>query len=200
MSGNKVKLLRDKLKKAGVMRAKEITSLGITRAYLTKLVNDGAIERVGHGLYSLPETEPIGHIDLIEAIKRVPHGVICLLSALEFHEIGTQSPYRIWMAIEKRWHPKVKEIPLKIVYLSGKAFSSGIEVHNVEGTQVRVYNVAKTIADCFRFRNKIGLEVAIEALRDALNHRKAVVDDVWKYAKICRVKSVIRPYLEAVVK
>jgi predicted transcriptional regulator of viral defense system len=130
--------------------------------------------------------------------KRVPGAVICLLSALAFHEITTQNPPAIWIALPKgARRPTFTSPSLRIVRLSGPSLTEGTENHQVEGVTIRIYSAAKTVADCFKFRNKIGLDVAIEALKDCLRQKKADVNEIYRYAKICRVSNVIRPYMEA---
>ena len=137
---------------------------------------------------------------LAAAARRVPAGVVCLLSALRLHDLTTQAPFEVWMAIDhKARRPSVADLPLRIVRFSGQALATGIQERRVGGVIVRFYSAAKTVADCFKFRNKIGLDVALEALREYLRHRKGTVDDLWRSAKICRVENVIRPYLEALV-
>lgn len=139
------------------------------------------------------------NLTMAEASKRVPHGVVCLLSALRFHELTTQSPFEVWLAIgEKARLPKLDYPPLRTVRFSGDALAFGIEEHKAEGVDVRVYSPAKTVADCFKYRNKIGLDVAIEALRDCLRQRKATMDELWNAAKVCRMSKVMRPYLESI--
>lgn len=136
---------------------------------------------------------------LAEAAQRVPHGVVCLLSALRFHGVTTELPHDVWMAIERSARrPKSPDLSLRIVRFSGQALTSGVEDHTIEGVDVNVYNLAKTVADCFKYRNKIGLDVAIEALRESRQNRRATMDDLWTYAKVCRVAGVMRPYLEAI--
>lgn len=165
---------------------------------LQRLVERGVIEREGRGLYRLAGTEVSEHYCFIQAAKRVPKGVICLLSALRFHELTTQKPFEVWLAIERgARRPASDAPPLRVHSFSGAAFTAGIETHELEGVPVRVYSAAKTVADCFKYRNKIGIEVALEALRDTLRQRKATVDEIWRYAEICRVSRVIYPYLEA---
>ena len=138
------------------------------------------------------------HHTLAEACVRVPHGVVCLLSALRYHDLTTQAPFEVWLAVETdKWRPVVDYPPLRIVRFSGAAFTEGVEEHLVEGVTVRVYGVAKTIADCFKYRNKIGLDVALEALRDVRDRRLATNDALWRYAQVCRVANVMLPYLEA---
>jgi predicted transcriptional regulator of viral defense system len=149
-------------------------------------------------LYIPADAPPTENRTLAEACKRVPRGVVCLLSALRFHELTTQLPFEVWLALDRRaWRPRVEGIPLRIVRFSGPALTTGIEEHQVEGVPVKVYSPAKTVADCFKYRYKIGLDVALEALRDCLRQRKATIDELWEAARVCRVTQVIRPYLEA---
>ncbi len=188
------------LRKKGLARSREIEAMGISREYLRKLHEQGVVRRLGHGLYSLAEFEPTEHRTMAEACKRVPHGIVCLLSALQFHDLTTQLPFEIWLAIDRKaWRPRESSIPLRIVRFSGPALEAGIEEHRIEGVKVRVYNVAKTVADCFKYRNKIGLDVALEALREGWRERRFTMDELWHYGKICRVANVMRPYLEALV-
>jgi len=182
----------------GVVRAGEFASKGIHPMTLSRLLEQGVVERDGRGLYRLAGAEVSENYSLIQVAKRVPKGVICLLSALRFHDLTTQKPFEVWMAIERGTRrPVVDAPPLRIHYFSGEAFTAGVEEHDVEGVTLRVYNPAKTVADCFKFRYKIGIDVALEALRDTLKERKATVDEIWHYAGICRVARVIYPYLEA---
>ncbi len=188
------------VKQLGIVRPRDMDEYGIHRKYIHMLYNQGVLNRIGRGLYTLSETEPSENRSIAEACKRMPSGVVCLLSALRFHDLTTQSPYEIWMAIDnKARSPRELGIPIRIARFSGKVLTSGIERHNIEGVTVRVYNPAKTVADCFKFRNKIGLDVALEALRDCHQSRKCTMDDLWKYAKICRVANIIKPYLESLV-
>ena len=182
----------------GVLRARELASEGLARIVLTRLVRAGRLERVGRGLYSLPDADVTEHHSLAEAQKRIPHGVVCLLSALRFHGMTTQAPFEVWLAIDrKKSKPRVEDLPLRIVRFSGDALTRGTLVHDVEGVRVRVTSPARTVADCFLYRSKIGLEVAIEALRDYRRLRKGTIDELWAAARFRRVRTVIRPYLEA---
>jgi predicted transcriptional regulator of viral defense system len=182
------------------MRSREIEGLGISREYLRTLLARGIVERVGRGLYRPPNGELTPYHSLAEASRRVPRGTVCLLSALRFHRVTTQAPFEVWMAVDRSaWHPRITDFPLRLVTFSGLALTEGIEDHQVEGVPVRVYSLAKTVADCFRFRNKIGLDVALEALRESLRAKRVTVDALWRFAKICRVANVMRPYLEAIV-
>lgn len=188
----------DLARKFGILRPRELDRYGIPRKYVYRLERDGKLQRVGRGLYVLPDAGPGENRSLAEAAKRVPSGVICLLSALRFHELTTQAPFEVWMAIgQKAWRPRVDYPPLRIVRFSGTALEEGIEKHVIEGVPVSVFSPAKTVADCFKYRNKIGLDVAIEALRECLRARRCSIDDLWHYAAVCRVRNVIRPYLEA---
>lgn len=182
----------------GVLRPRDLDTLGIPPIYLSRLVAQGLLMRVGRGLYMLPDASVTEHHTLVEAAKRVPQAAVCLLSALRFHELTTQLPFQVWLAIEnKAWPPRVTDLPLRFVRFSGAAFTTGVEAHTIEGVTVKVYTPAKTVADCFKYRHKIGLDVALEALRDGLHQHKFTVDDLWHYAKICRVSNVMKPYLEA---
>ncbi|KPL09156.1 transcriptional regulator [candidate division BRC1 bacterium SM23_51] len=183
----------------GVLRPRDLDRFGIPRVYLQRLCEQGLLRRVGRGLYLSADAELTEHHTLAEACKRAPHGVICLLSALRFHELTTQAPFEIWMAIDKKaWRPRADWPVMRFVRFSGAALTEGIEEHRIEGVTVKVYAPAKTVADCFKYRNKIGLDVALEALRDCLRQRKCSNDDLWRYAKICRVGNVMKPYVEAV--
>lgn len=180
--------------------ARDLAAAGIHRQVLSRLVESGEIERVVRGLYRLPEYPLTEHHGLAMASAAVPHGIVCLLSALQFHGIGTQLPSEVWMAIDRRARrPALKHPPLRVVRYTGAALTGGVESHRIEGQTVRVYNVAKTVADCFKYRNKIGLDVALEALREAWRTRRFTMDKLDRYAGICRVHRVMRPYLEALV-
>jgi predicted transcriptional regulator of viral defense system len=185
--------------KHGIVRPRDIEAIGLPREYLVRLHRQGKLNRPGRGIYTLPDANVTERHSYAEVAKRVPDAVICLLSALVFHEITTQNPASVWIALRKGARtPVVRSSSLRIVRLSGTSLIAGIENHWVEGVPVRVYSVAKTVADCFKFRNKIGLDVAIEALKDCLRQKKASVNEIYGYAIICRVSNVIRPYMEAV--
>jgi predicted transcriptional regulator of viral defense system len=185
-------------RQAGIVSAREVRELGIHSEYLRRLCADGRLVRVGRGLYVLPDAEVTPQHSLAMAAKAVPRGVICLLSALSFHSIGTQVPHEVWMAIDRRSaEPRVERPMVRIMRFSGKALTEGIQQHTVEGVGVNVYGPAKTVADCFKYRNKVGLDVALEALREVLRDRKCTLDGLWRFANVCRVGQVMRPYLEA---
>lgn len=167
---------------------------------LTRLVRQGALERVARGTYRLTDHPVTEHHSFAIVAAVAPNAVICLLSALSFHGMGTQVPFAVWVAIQRGARPPaVRSLPLTVTRLSGASFHEGIEVHRIEGQRVRIYGTAKTIADLFKFRQKIGLDVALEALRDAWQRRLVTMDEIDYYARICRVQRVMRPYLEALV-
>jgi len=182
----------------GLLRPRDLAPQGIPRVALTRAVRRGQLERVRRGLYGLVARPVSAHGTLAEVARRVPRGVVCLLSALRFHDLTTQAPFEVWLAIDnKAATPKLDYPPLRLVRFSGAALAEGVEEHVVDGVTVRVTNVAKTVADCFKYRNKIGLDVALEALRDAWNGKRMTSDEIWHYAKIDRVANVMRPYLES---
>ncbi len=190
--------LIDLVHSEGLVRPCDLVLLGIPRVSLTRAVRRGQLERVGRGLYGLPGRQVSVHGSLAEVARRVPKGVVCLLSALRFHGLATQAPFEVWLAIEnKSIAPKLDYPPLRIVRFSGAALTEGVEERDVDGVTVRVTGVAKTVADCFKYRNKIGLDVALEALREAWREKRMTSDDLWRYAKICRVANVMRPYLDS---
>ena len=188
----------DIVRKKGVLRPKDLDPFNIPREYLRRLYDQRLLRRVGRGLYVLANGEETEHQTLAEACKRVPHGVLCLLSALQYHDLTTQAPFEVWMAIDRKsWLPKIDRPAIRFVRFSGPAFTEGVAEHRIGGASIKVYSPAKTVADCFKYRNKIGLDVALEALRDCYQSRKCTVDELLKYGEICRVANVMKPYLEA---
>lgn len=186
------------VKKAGILRPRDLQSHGIPRLYLRMAADKGLVMRVGRGLYVARGSRPTQHHSLAQASKRVPHGIICLLSALRFNDLTTQSPFQAWLAIsDKARLPKTDNPPLRIVRSSKKMLAYGVQEHRIDGVSVRIFSPAKTVADCFRYRNKIGLDVALEALRECRRKRLATSDELWQAAKVCRVANVMRPYLES---
>ncbi|MBM3317570.1 MAG: type IV toxin-antitoxin system AbiEi family antitoxin domain-containing protein [Candidatus Eisenbacteria bacterium] len=184
----------------GFVTAAAVARAGVHTQELTRLVADGTLERVARGKYRLANAEISEHHGLVLAATAAPDGVTCLLSALVFHGIGTQLPAEVWLAIERgRRAPKVENLRLRIVRFSGSAFHEGIEVHEIERQRVRVYGVAKTIADLFKARNRVGLDVAVEALREAWRERRFTMADLDRAARACRVQRVMRPYVEGVI-
>ena len=182
----------------GLLRPCDLAELGIPRVYLTRLAARGKLVKAGRGLYRLPATTQSENEGLAIVAARAPQAVFCLLTALQFHGLTTQLPRQVWIALPQGSHaPRIDYPPLKLIQYSGDAFTQGIETHRIDQVEIRVYSAAKTVADCFKHRNKIGLDVALEALKDARSQKKASADDLWRYAKICRVANVMRPYLEA---
>jgi predicted transcriptional regulator of viral defense system len=200
ISNSTENLILKMARKTGVVRAREIREAGLHPEYLRKLCKSGQLIRTGRGLYSLADGDFTEHHSLAEACKRVPHGIICLLSALSYHEIGTQNPHQIWMAIDRGMRkPKVDYPPIRIFRFSGLSLEEGIEEKKIEGVSVRLYNPAKTVADCFKYRNKVGIDVAIEALKECWRSRRCEIDELVHYSKICRVSNIMQPYMEAIV-
>jgi predicted transcriptional regulator of viral defense system len=183
-----------------VIRARDLGRIGVPRNYLGRLERRGVLQKIEHGLYEVVGLPPSEHMALLEIGHKVPKGVICLLSALRFHEIGTQMPSEVWIAIDvKARSPKIEHPPIRVARFSGEALRFGVEEHEVPGGRIRVYSPAKTVADCFKFRHKIGIDVALEALRECYRQKKATVDELWQAAKVCRVANVMRPYMESLV-
>ena len=198
MATNKEKVL-ELVRKAGVLRPRDLESYGIPRTALYRLEQQGQVRRISRGIYELAESDPTEHIDLMEVCKRVPQGVVCLISALNFHGMTTQMPYEVWLAIDVKAHkPKLDRRAVRFVRFSGDALSCGIETHDIQGVQVRITSPAKTVADCFKYRNKVGTDIAAEALKEFLRKRKGKRDELWRAAEICRVTNVMRPYIEAI--
>ena len=192
--------LVDLARKAGVMRPRELGAAGLARGGLPRLVTAGVLVRSGRGLYRVADAEVSERHALAEVAKRVPHGVVCLLSALRVHDLTTQNPHQVWLAVDRKARrPAAADPPLRVVRFSGAARAAGVERRVIDGVSVPVYSAAKTVADCFKYRNKIGVDVAVEALRDALHRRRATADEVWRMATVCRVANVMRPYLEALL-
>jgi predicted transcriptional regulator of viral defense system len=188
-------LLRNK----GVFRLRDAKAVGLHPEQVRRLTRQGHLTRLGRGLYAPASAEPGEYHTLAEIAKRVPKGIVCLLTALRFHALGTQHPREVWLAVDRRAAiPKLDLAPVRIVRMSGVALTAGIEEHEVEGVTVRVTSPARTVVDCFKFRNKIGVDVAVEALRDYRRLRKGTVDELWHQAEQLRMTRVIRPYWDAI--
>jgi len=186
----------------GLIRPMDLDAQGLPRVSLTRLVRQGRLARVGRGLYALPDRKVSEHSTLAEVARKYPRTVVCLLSALRFHELTTQAPFEVWLAIpSKARPPKLDYPPLRVVRFSEAGITEGVEELKIEGVSVRVTNVARTVVDCFKYRNKIGLDVALEALKEVLgqggNDRRVNMDELWYYAWLDRVANVMRPYLES---
>ena len=185
-------------KACGIARARNFYAAGIPHTYLRRLQDEGLLVCIGRGLYQLADAEWSQFHSFAVASQVVPHGVICLISALQFHSLTTQLPPDIWIMIgHKKWAPKYPPISLRIIRATGEALNAGIEQHIIENVEVPITNPAKTVTDCFKYRNQVGIDVAIEALRNCIRTRSATTDDVWRLAAIDRIQNVIRPYLEA---
>lgn len=184
----------------GLLRSRDLTEHGIPRQYLAIACERGLLERVDRVMYSIPGALQTEHRSLVEVCKRAPQGVICLLSALQYHGLTTQSPFEVWLAIgESSKIPRISAVQLRIARFSQDSLTAGVETHNVSGAELRVFSAAKTVADCFKYRNKIGVDVAVEALRDYLRQRKGSIDDLVTYGRVCRVERLMEPYLEALL-
>lgn len=182
-----------------LLRASDLDTIGSPRVMLTRLTAAGLLERVGRGLYRIPGSQGSEHESLATVATKMPQAVFCLLTALQFHELTTQLPRQVWVAMPRGSHtPRLDYPPIRMVQFTGEAYAAGVEEVERDGVRLRVYSVAKTVADCFKHRHKIGLDVALEALKDARAHNRACVDDIWRNAQVCRVASVMRPYLESI--
>ena len=185
-------------RKAGVLRPRDLKPFDVPRVYLKQLVDRGELLKTGRGLYVIAGETLTENHSLAEAAKLSPKGVICLLSALRFHGLTTENPAEVWIAIPRGARPPKSANPaLRVVTLSGEMMTEGIKRHVIQGVSVPVYGVAKTVADCFRFRNRIGVNIAVEALRDAWRNKKTTSEELWRYAKVCRVLNVMRPYFDS---
>lgn len=187
------------VRERGLLRARDLAQNGLSPTHLQRLYEQGLLIRSGRGVYLPAEANLDVNGSLAEVALRVPTGIVCLLSALQFHNLTTQLPHQVWIALPPRAHrPQVDYPPVRVIRLSGQALTEGMETHAIEGVAVRIFTPAKTVADCFKYRNKIGLDVALEALRDGWQKRVVTMDELWHYAGICRVANVMRPYLESV--
>ncbi len=186
--------------KRGAICAADLASYDLPREYLPRMAKKGMLQRMARGVYCLPDVDITEHHDLVLVSTQVPNGIITLISALAFHQIGTQNPHEVWVAIKARGYtPRFDYPPVRYHYYSGAAYELGIETHTIEGVDVKVYSVAKTVVDCFRLRNKVGLDVAFEALKEGWQARRFTADELLKLAKKCRIASVIQPHFEMLV-
>jgi predicted transcriptional regulator of viral defense system len=187
-------------KLGGIVKTSDAINAGIHPRTFYEMLSEGVIEKLSRGLYRLVELPPLGNPDLVSASMRVPTGVICLISALSFHEITTQIPHEIYLAVSRNSQvPQIDYPPVRIFRFSNSAYTEGIELQKVDGMPIRIYSPAKTVADCFKYRNKIGLDVAVEALKRYRETKLFSVDEMMYFARVCRVAKVVRPYLEAVL-
>ena len=187
------------LRRLGIVRAGELKAHGIPRGQIYRLVQNGLVVREARGIYVASKHPITAEHTLAQVAKRVPGGVFCLLTALRFHELTTQAPAEVWIALaEKARKPKLDYPRLRVARFSGRALTEGIEKHRLEGVEVRVYSAAKTVADCFKYRNKIGIDVAVEALRDFSRRHRGGATELARYARVCRVTRVMQSYLDAI--
>jgi predicted transcriptional regulator of viral defense system len=187
------------IEERGLIRPKDLDALGITRAQLARLVAEGLVLQQARGVYIAARHAPTAEHTLAHVAKRVPEGIFCLLTALRFHGLTTQSPAEIWIALpEKARRPHVDYPRLRVARFSGAALTEGIEERRAEGVTLRVYSAAKTVADCFKYRNKVGIDVAVEALRDFSRKHRGGATLLARFARICRVSRVMQPYLDAI--
>lgn len=186
------------IQETGVLRPRDLAAWGIPPRYASRLAERGLLERIDRGLYTATDGDIHEYQTLAEVSRRIPHAVICLLSALRFHDLTMQSPFEVWVMVDDHAYvPRATRLPVRVVYASGAALSEGVEEHRILGVSVRVTSPAKTVADCFKYRSKVGLDVALEALRETWRGRRATMDEIWRYAQVCRVARVMRPYLES---
>ena len=184
----------------GILRMSEAIHAGIHRKMLYAMLDAGIIEKLCRGLYRLADLPPLGNPDLVSVAMKVPMGVICLISSLSFHEITTQVPHEVYIALRRGTEPpRLKHPPVRIFWFTGEAFTEGIETPKVDGVQLRIYSPEKTVVDCFKYRNKIGLDTAVEALKLYRERKRIKVNELIRYARVCRVEKVMRPYLEAIL-
>ena len=197
---NRKQQIEQLVRQKGIIRAADVEDAGISRNYLYQMQKEGLLEKLSSGLYTLPEAPVTEHSALAEVAIRLPYAVVSLLSALSYHGLTTQIPHEIWVTVPRSsWRPQREYPPLNLTYVSGSAYSFGTEEHIINGVSVKIYSPAKTVADCFKFRNKVGLDVAIEALRETWRSHKATMDELVEAAGIDRVSKIMRPYLEATV-
>lgn len=191
--------LLDLARRKGIFRAADVTAAGIHTEWLSRLVGEGALERVARGCYRRVGGNTTEHHTLAVVAAVAPTAVVCLLSALQLHEIGTQAPPEVWIALERgKARPRLGYPPLRVLYVSGAPYRAGITTRVIEGQRVRVYSVAKTVADCFKYRNKLGIDVAVEALRDFSRLHRGGATELARFARICRVTRVMQPYMDAI--
>lgn len=188
------------VRRLGVVRTRDLDEINVPREVLKRLVDRGELTRRSRGVYSLPQHEPTRHTDLAEVCARASNATVCLITALDFHELTTQIPHVVWLMIERSaWRARIEYPPIEVVYASGRSLTAGVELHEFEGVQVPITDPAKTVADCFKYRHHVGQDVAVEALRNCLRQRKATPSQLYEMAKLDRVAKRIGPYIEALI-
>ena len=184
----------------GILRTAQALKAGIHPKTLYAMRDSGVLEMISRGVFRLSDSPPLSNPDLVTVAARVPSGVICLISALSFHEITTQIPHDVHVALPRgAEEPRLDYPPIKTYRFTGEAFTAGVDAYDLDGVSISIYSPEKTLADCFKFRNKVGLDTVVEAVRFYRERRSIKVDDLMRYAKICRVNRVMRPYLEAIL-
>jgi len=187
----------EKVRELGIFRARDFSATGFPREYLRRLVKTGALRKLRRGLYAAADFEGDQHLTLLEVCLRLPQAVVCLGSALQFHGIGTQSPRKVWVALPRSASaPRSIDLPVRCCAFTQSAYAFGVEEHSIRGGVIRVYSPAKTVADCFKFRHKHGLDVAIEALREGWQDKRFTMPELAAATNACRVSRVMQPYLE----
>lgn len=198
MKQNRQQVLSELFDGATVLRSKDLEQRGLSRTRIREAMDAGELERISRGLYALPGAEPSEHHSLVQVARRVPHAAICLLSALRFHDLTSQNPHEVWIAISPKDRKPALEYPsIKVVRYGDERFEIGLENHQLEGTHVRIYSVARTVVDLFRYRNKVGLDVALEALKEGWRSRRFTLAEINRIAGLCRMRTVMKPYLES---
>lgn len=188
------------VQRQGMVRTRDLEEIGVSREVLKRLVDRGELIQRSRGVYSLPQHEPTRHTDLAEVCARTPNATVCLITALDFHELTTQIPHAVWLMIGRSaWKPRIEHPQIEVVYASGESLTAGVEIHELEGAKVPITSPAKTVADCFKYRHHVGQDVAVEALRDCLRQRKATPAQLYEMAKIDRVAKRVRSYIEALI-
>lgn len=192
-------LISQLLRERGPLRSADLEACGIKRSQIARQLEAGRIVRIARGLYALSDRPPSEHEALLIVSQRIPHGVFCLLTALRIHDLTTQAPFEVWVAIGRKDRaPKLDWPTLRVVRFNDALLEAGVETHQVDGTAIRVTNVPRTVVDCFKYRNKIGVDVAVEALRDAVRQRRTTLDEIWSFAALERVSNVMKSYLAAI--
>ena len=185
------------LQSQALLRPSDAVALGYSRMYLAQLVKQGLVRKLSRGLYATPQRKESEFSSFSEIASKHPKALVCLLSALSFHGLTTQTPHEVWIAIgNKDRIPTMSYPPVRVVRFGGETLTEGVASHTMDGVEVKVTNIAKTIADCFKFRNKIGLDLALEALKEAVQSKRVTMDELWHYSQLCRVHNVMRPYME----
>lgn len=198
ISDTQASRLMKHVQQRGMVRPRDLAAIDVDRRVLKRLVDRGELMRRSRGVYTLPDHEPTRHTGMAEVCARAPSVTVCLISALDFHELTTQIAHFVWIMIDRKGRrPKIEYPPIEIVYASNESLTAGVQTHEIEGVKVRITSPAKTVADCFRYHDRVGQDVAVEALRDCLHQRKAKPSEIYEMAEIDRVAKMVRPYIEA---